>query len=396
MGASICRTSRRPSDAKRKNRSAAGHTGHADFESRRTRAHPRLRDLAAHSADLQRRALCAARLVVSGLASPREARMADRRLGRVGERTASQVLPPVCQRPAATHDGRGNLAQTRASHSTGPERRPAGGIMPGRRPFLKGGQNRDHDLDREIAFHVEELTQANIAQGMHGEEARRQAILAFGGHEQIKQSLREVHSSALLESIIFNLKAAIRFMRRSPSFSATVIFILAIGIGLNSAVFSAIDAVVLRPLPFPDGDQLVALYQQDVKNRDANHFVAPARLEDWNRMNSTFQGISGYYLDDLSETTGPLPEKVTEALVAPRFLQVMGVAPMLGRDFRPEEEHFGGPDAVLISYRFWQRRFHGASDVFSRKLHVGSFAYSIVGVMPPSFVFPNRAVYLWA
>ena len=124
-------------------------------------------------------------------------------------------------------------------------------------------------------------------------------------------------------------------------------------------MFSAIDAVVLRPLPYPNGDQLVAIYQQDSKGRDANRFVAPVRLENWNQMNSTFQAISGYYLDDLSETSGSLPQKITECLVAPRFLEVMGVSPALGREFAPNEEHWGGPSAVIISYRYWQQRFGG-------------------------------------
>jgi putative ABC transport system permease protein len=259
--------------------------------------------------------------------------------------------------------------------------------------FRRSG--REPLLDREIAFHIEELTNANIAKGMNPVEARRQALIAFGGREQVKQQLREVHSSAFLSSVIFNLKSAIRFLRRAPSFSAAVIVILALGIGANSAVFSAMDAVVLRPLLFPHADELVVIYQHDSRNRDANHFVAPARLEDWNRMNSTFQSISGYYTDDLSETSGALPEKVTEALVAPRFLQVMGMSPLLGRDFTPEEEKFGGPDAALISYRFWQRRFHGDPHALNRKLREGNFAYSIVGIMPPSFTFPNEDVDLW-
>jgi putative ABC transport system permease protein len=258
----------------------------------------------------------------------------------------------------------------------------------------KSGGN--EELDREIAFHIEELVAENIARGMSPVEARRQAMIAFGGREQANQALRDVHSWQLLEIALFNLKAALRFIRHAPSFSAAVILILAVGIGANSAVFSAIDAVVLRPLPFPNGDELIAIYQHDSKDRDANHSVAPVRLEDWNRLNSTFQAISGYYLDDLSETSGPLPEKVTEAMVAPRFLQVMGVAPILGRDFTPEEEHFGGPNAALISYAFWRRRFHGDPAVVNKKLRVEQFSYSIIGVMPASFRFPNRDVDLWA
>ena len=103
---------------------------------------------------------------------------------------------------------------------------------------------------------------------MTADEAQRLALLEFGGREQIKQELREVHTSRFLESLSFNLRAALRFMRRSPSFSAAVILTLALGIGANSAVFSAIDAVVLRPLPFPDGDQLVALYQHDHQGQE--------------------------------------------------------------------------------------------------------------------------------
>jgi putative ABC transport system permease protein len=255
---------------------------------------------------------------------------------------------------------------------------------------------RDQEFDREIAFHIDRLTQTGSAEGLTPEEARRRAILEFGGREQVKQSVREVHASALLESLAFNWRAAMRFLRRSPSFSAAVILTLGIGIGANSGVFSAVDAVILRPLPYPLGDQLVALHQQDSLHRDGNSFVAPVRLEDWNRMNSTFQAISGYYLDDLSETSGSLPERVTEALVAPRFLRVLEVGPIMGRDFLPQEEHFGGPDAVLISYRFWQRRFHGDPGAIGQKLRVGTYSYSIVGVMPESFAFPNREVEMWA
>ena len=253
----------------------------------------------------------------------------------------------------------------------------------------------DEAMDQEIAFHIAELTDANIEQGMSPEEARRRAMLEFGGHEQVKQQVREVHVSAWLENVRFNLKAALRFLRKSPAFSIVVILTLALGIGANSAVFSAIDAIILRALPYPNGNQLVAINQKDIKGRDANHFVAPTRLEDWNRMNSTFQAISGYYFDDLSETSGSLPEKVTECLVAPRFLEVMGVSPALGREFAPSEEHWGGASAVLISYRYWQQHFHGDPSAIGQSVHVGGYTSTIIGVMPESFQFPNADVDMW-
>jgi putative ABC transport system permease protein len=254
---------------------------------------------------------------------------------------------------------------------------------------------RDSAFDREIAFHMEKLAQDLIAGGMPTEEARRRAAVEFGGREQVKQQVREVHVSALFETAVANLKAAFRFLRKSPTFSLAVILTLALGIGANSAVFSAIDAVVIRPLPYPDGDQLVQISQHDSKGRDANHFVAPVRLIDWGRMNSTFESLSGYYKDDLSEVSGALPEKITEALVAPRFLEVLGVSPIMGRDFMPQEERFGGPDAVLISYRYWQRRFQGDPAAVGKKLHIGTYYYPVVGIMPASFAFPDDATDVW-
>jgi putative ABC transport system permease protein len=257
-------------------------------------------------------------------------------------------------------------------------------------------RNRETQLDAELRFHIEAMTEANIAAGMSHEEARRQAMIEFGGREQIKEELRDVRRIAIVDSILANVKSAVRFMRKSPSFSITVILTLALGIGANSAVFSAIDAILLRPLPFPNGDQLMRLDQSNRKAAAAGPFVAPVRLADWDRMNSTFQAISGYYEQNESETTGTFPEKLTRAFVAPRFLQVMGVAPALGRDFIPDEEHFGGSSAVLISDRFWHARFNGDPNAVGKVLRVSGYSNTIVGVMPASFRFPDRDVDLWS
>jgi len=252
-------------------------------------------------------------------------------------------------------------------------------------------------MGEELRDHLERQTAANIAAGMTREEAARQARLQLGAVEGVKESCREERRGFWLETLWANIRYGARMLRRNPGFTIVVVLTLALGIGANSAVFSAIDAILLRPLPFPNGDQLMRLDQLNAKVKTAETFVAPIRLEEWNRMNSTFQAISGYYLEDVSETSGTLPEKLTQALVAPRFLQVWGIAPLLGRDFRPEEEHFGGPDAALISYRYWQRRFGGDTNVLGKKLRFGSkWSYTIVGVMPASFAFPVRDVDFWS
>jgi putative ABC transport system permease protein len=253
----------------------------------------------------------------------------------------------------------------------------------------------DAQLDTELRFHIDKLTNDNIAAGMEPQEARRQAILEFGGREQIKEDLRDVYRIRLLDATVANIKSAFRFIRKSPTFSVTVILTLALAIGANSAVFSAIDAILLKPLPFPDADQLMRVDQYNPKTSSPLHLVAPVRLEDWNRLNSTFQALTGYYSEDVSESTGPLPERVTRAWVSPRFFQVWAVAPVLGREFTPDEETLNGPAAVLISDRFWRRRFNADSNIVGKNLRLDGHLTPIVGVMPPSFLFPNREADLW-
>jgi putative ABC transport system permease protein len=250
------------------------------------------------------------------------------------------------------------------------------------------------DLERELAFHVRERAEDLRADASDQEAAARAARMAFGNFTAQIERTRDMDISRRLESFVRNLRYALRALRKSPGFTATVLATLALGIGANSAVFSAIDAVLLHPLPFPAANEL-ALLSQTGPHID-QPFVAPVRLEDWNRLNRTFAGISGYYEEDASEISGPLPERLKWAMVAPRFLAVLGVAPVLGRDFSPREEHFGGPPAILISYRLWQRRFGGNPDVLGKMLRIGRSSIPIIGVMPASFRFPDRDVDLWS
>jgi putative ABC transport system permease protein len=253
----------------------------------------------------------------------------------------------------------------------------------------------DAQLDSELRFHLDALTRENIAAGMPPDEARRQAILEFGGREQLKEELRDVHRINIVETTFANLKSAFRFMRKSPTFSLAVILTLALGVGANSAVFSAIDAILLRPLPFPDGDQLMSVTQHHALGGNPSTVVAPVRLEDWSRLNSTFQALNGYYTEDVSESTGTLPEKVTRAWIYPHFFEVWNVPPAIGREFNSAEETLNGPAAVIISDRFWRRRFAADPNAIGKSLRLDGSLFPIIGVMPPSFLFPNRDVDLW-
>jgi putative ABC transport system permease protein len=261
--------------------------------------------------------------------------------------------------------------------------------------FLSRKRPPEAQFDSELRFHIDKLTEDHIAAGLAPDEARRRAILEFGGPEKLKEELRDVHRVPILETTLKNFQWAFRWIRKSPSFSMVVSLTLALGIGANSAVFSAVDAILLRPLSFPESDQLMELRQVNQKTQKPQTRLAPARLEDWNRLNSAFQAITGYYTEDDSETSGALPEKIKVTYIAPRFLQVFGIAPALGRAFSPAEEQFGGPTAILISDRLWRRRFGGDPNVLDKRLRIHDHAWPIVGVMPASFVFPDRDAEVW-
>ena len=249
---------------------------------------------------------------------------------------------------------------------------------------------KEQEFDRELQFHIDQFERDLIAQGVDPQEAHRRARVEFGGKEQAAQQLREVHTSQWFEFVKSNLKSGVRLIRKAPAFSIAVILTLALGIGANSAVFSAINAVLLKPLPYPNGDQLMLVEQQMTNMHHPVTFVSPARLEDWNRMNSTFQSMTGYYTEPGSETSGALPEKVTRAFVAPRFLQTWGISPAMGRDFTAEEFKYGGPQAVLISDAYWRNHFHGDPGAVGKTVHIGKSAFTVVGVLPRAFLFPIR------
>ena len=251
----------------------------------------------------------------------------------------------------------------------------------------------EDDIARELSFHLAERRDELRSGGLSEEESARRARLQFGNVTLQAERTRDVDIARSMDALLRNVRYALRTLARTPGFTVAVVLTLALGIGANSAVFSAINAVLLRPLPFPDGDRLMKLAQKQERSAETN--IAPVRLEDWNRLNSTFEAITGYFTENVSETSGDLPERVRRAWVAPRFLEVWGIAPLLGRTFTDGDHHPGSPPAVLISDRYWRRRFGADPNVVGRSVRIGSASSPIVGVMPASFLFPDRDVDLW-
>jgi len=190
-----------------------------------------------------------------------------------------------------------------------------------------------------------------------------------------------------------NWKSACRSLVRRPAFAAATILILALGIGATTTLFSLIDAVLWKPLPYPNPERLVSVFEANPAKNQNTSLVAPARVEDWNRLSQSFEAISGSNTENVTDTSGSDPERLNGRRVAPRYFAVFGTPALLGRTLSAEEEKDGGPLAAVISYRFWQRRYHGDPAAIGKRLVLSGKGYSIVGVMPDGFAAP--AIDIW-
>jgi putative ABC transport system permease protein len=189
------------------------------------------------------------------------------------------------------------------------------------------------------------------------------------------------------------LTQASRVLVRRPLFLSASVLTIGAGVAITTALFSVVDRVLLQPLPFPDGGQLVSIYEARTSGQERTSLVAPVRLEDWNRLNRTFAAIAGSYSENVTDTSGGEPERLEGRRVSARFFKVFGMAPLHGRTFTDEEERFGGPTAAVISEALWTRRFARAPAVVGKTLTIGGRAYAIVGVMPREFT--SAATDVW-
>jgi putative ABC transport system permease protein len=185
-----------------------------------------------------------------------------------------------------------------------------------------------------------------------------------------------------------------RSLTRRPAYLAAVVVTLGCGTGIMTAVFSLVDTVLLKPLPYPDADQLVTVYESSPVGRERTSLVAPGRLEDWQRLNRSFVALSGSYSDSITDTSGDEPQRLDGRRVAPRFFVVYGTRPIAGRTFTDLEETATGPGAAVISESFWTRRFSRNPVAIGHALSIGGRQYPIVGVMPATFMGGTIDVWL--
>ena len=187
----------------------------------------------------------------------------------------------------------------------------------------------------------------------------------------------------------------LRGFRRRYITAAAVVATLAVCIGANSAIFAIVDVLLLRPLPYPDAQRLVAVHETNLRRHLTDGLLAPVRLIDWAKASRSFTAIAGCYFENFTDTSGALPERVESMRVSPGFLRLFATPPALGRVFTAEEERLVAPVAV-ISDAFWMRRFGRDPDAVGRRLELGGTGYTIIGIMPPSFQAPDSSTELWA
>jgi putative ABC transport system permease protein len=245
----------------------------------------------------------------------------------------------------------------------------------------------DRDLDEELAFHL-----AARAEQSNQAIARR----SFGNPTNIKEICRDMWTFQGFESVLHDAAYAVRALRKSPGFAAVAILTLALGIGANTAIFSVVDAILVRPLPYPDSDRLVELWGNVKRAKVERRGASIPDYMDWIQQSHSFEGLALYMQNSLTLTGFDEPERIPTEYVAHQYFSILGIAPQLGRTFRAEEDAVPQRDAlVILSDRLWKRRFGGESNVLGRTIQLNGRAYSIVGVMPPEFRGIDDYAELW-
>ena len=191
-----------------------------------------------------------------------------------------------------------------------------------------------------------------------------------------------------------SLAQAWRGLVRRRAFSLTTVFILSAGLAIATTMFSIVNGILVRPLPYPEGGQMVSVYEFSPGKGERSSLIAPVRLDEWNRLNRTLTALSGSYAENVTDTSGAEPERLEGRRVLPRYFDVFGMPPLAGRTFVADEERFGGSTAVVISELFWTRRFARSPAAIGARLIVGGTGYSIVGVMPRAFTAATTDVWV--
>ena len=192
-----------------------------------------------------------------------------------------------------------------------------------------------------------------------------------------------------------DLKFAFRQLLKNPGFSAVAVLTLALGIGVNTAIFSFVNTILLRPLPFNEPDRLVMVFTSYLANDSHKNWVAAPTLDEWRKQSTVFAGLAARGFGGFVLTGKGQPENIPGSRLSANIFRLLGIQPVLGRDFLPEEETYGKDHVVLLSHDLWQRRFGGDASIIGQSITLNDESFTVIGVMPPRTFFPERNTQLW-
>jgi predicted permease len=246
----------------------------------------------------------------------------------------------------------------------------------------------ENEMDAELRFHVEAYAEDLVRSGVLREEALRRARIEFGGIEQTKEECRDARGINHFESLVQDLRFGTRMLSRNPGFTAAAVLTLALGIGATTAIFSVVYGVLLRPLPFPEPNRLVAIWE--VNHHGTFSHLADPNFDDFRNQNHSFQVVAKYN-GGIASVVGPAgPTRTGIAFVTRDFFNVLDVHPLMGRSFAPDDAHVGAAPVLLASYRYWKEYLASAQDLLPFKLRIADRIYSVVGILPERFEFPAK------
>src|SRR5215472_5470093 len=240
-------------------------------------------------------------------------------------------------------------------------------------------------LDEELRFHLERQVEKYMQAGLSRQEAQRRSRLEFGGYEQVKEEYREARGVGFIETLVRDVRYSFRTLRSKPGFSIVAILTLALGIGANTAIFSLVDSVLLRPLPYADPAGLVVVWENNSQGTNPHNTVSPPDFLDWSKRNGVFSGMAGIFDLRANLTGNGLPQEVALQDVTANFFSVLRVNPILGSGFTPENGQPGHDDIVVLSFGFWKERYAGDPSVIGKVLTLNGHRLTVVGVAPEDF-----------
>jgi predicted permease len=253
----------------------------------------------------------------------------------------------------------------------------------------------ERDMDRELRFHLEMEIEGNVRRGMSPTEARREALMRFGGVEKFKEECREVRGAPLIDSLLQDIRYGVRILVRNPGFTVVAVLTLGLGIGANTAIFSVIYGVLMRPLPYQDGNQLVIVQQQAPLAHLLNVPFSVKEVQDYREQNQTLQGVVEHHSMSFTLLGGKEPQRVQTGVVSANFFDVLGVRPLLGRTFVDADEQHGSDAVIVLSYQYWKQSHGGDPGVVGRTFQMNNRPHTVIGVLPPIPQYPvEQDVYM--